>query len=192
MQVGDVVVSHDVLAECFVCDVGACHGMCCIEGDSGAPVGEDELERLEEMLPLVWDDLPDAAKAVIDRQGVAYVDCEGDLVTSIVDGRDCVFACRDASGNCQCAIEKACRAGLTDFLKPVSCHLYPIRVGNYGPYKALNYNRWDLCKAAVQLGRAKGVRVYEFLEEPLVRRFGREWYDELLIAVNEMKAQGML
>lgn len=192
IQIDDVVVSLDILRECFVCDIAACHGECCIEGDAGAPVTEDEVARLEEVLPVVWDDLSDAAHSVIERQGVAYVDADGDLVTSIVDGRDCVFTCRDAGGNCLCAIEKAYRDGRTDFYKPVSCHLYPVRVGDYGPYKALNYHRWDVCKAAVALGRAKGVRVYQFLKEPLVRRFGQEWYDELCTAAREMEAQGLL
>ena len=192
LQIGDVVVSLDVLRECFVCDVAACKGECCIEGDAGAPVNEDEIARLEEVLPVVWDDLSDAARAVIDRQGVVYVDADGDFVTSIVDGKDCVFTCRDAAGTCLCAIEKAFREGRTDFYKPVSCHLYPVRVGDYGPYKALNYHRWDVCKAAVALGRAKGVRVYQFLREPLVRRFGQEWYDELCTAAREMEVQGLL
>ena len=192
LQIGDVVVSLDVLCECFVCDVAACKGECCIEGDAGAPVNEDEIARLEEVLPVVWYDLSDAARAVIDRQGVVYVDADGDFVTSIVDGKDCVFTCRDAAGNCLCAIEKAFREGRTDFYKPVSCHLYPVRVGDYGPYKALNYHRWDVCKAAVALGRAKGVHVYQFLREPLVRRFGQEWYDELCTAAREMEAQGLL
>ncbi len=192
IQIDDVVVSLDILRECFVCDIAACHGECCIEGDAGAPVTEDEVARLEEVLPVVWDDLSDAARSVIERQGVAYVDADGDLVTSIVDGRDCVFTCRDAAGNCMCAIERACREGRTDFSKPVSCHLYPVRVGDYGPYKALNYHRWDVCKAAVVLGRAKGVRVYQFLREPLVRRFGQEWYDELCLAADELAKQGMM
>lgn len=192
IQIDDVVVSLDILRECFVCDIAACHGECCIEGDAGAPVTEDEVARLEEVLPVVWDDLSDAARSVIERQGVAYVDADGDLVTSIVDGRDCVFTCRDAAGNCMCAIERACREGRTDFSKPVSCHLYPVRVGDYGPYKALNYHRWDVCKAAVALGRAKGMRVYQFLREPLVRRFGQEWYDELCLAADELAKQGMM
>lgn len=192
IQIGDVVVSFDVLREKFLCDLEACKGACCIEGDAGAPVTLDEVEQLEEVLPLIWDDLSPEARAVIDRQGVVYTDCEGDLVTSIVNGKDCVFACRDERGHCLCAIEKACRAGKTDFYKPVSCHLYPIRVGDYGPYKALNYNRWDVCKAAVLLGSKENLPVYRFLKGPLVRRFGEEWYAELEIAAEELRKQGMI
>lgn len=192
IQIDDVVVSLDVLKEKFVCDLGACKGACCIEGDAGAPVELDEVEKLEAVLPAIWDDLAPEARAIIDRQGVAYTDCEGDLVTSIVNGKDCVFTCYDADGNCFCAVEKAYRAGKVDFCKPVSCALYPIRVGNYGPYKAVNYHRWDVCKAAMVLGVKKDVPVYKFLKEPLIRKFGEAWYKELEIAVEELKKQGYL
>ena len=171
IQIDDVVVSLDVLREKFLCNLEACKGECCIEGDAGAPV---------------------EARAVIEAQGVVYTDEEGDLVTSIVNNKDCVFTCYDEKGCCYCAIEKAFREGKTDFYKPVSCHLYPIRIGDYGPYKAVNYHRWDVCKAAVLLGRKEDVPVYKFLKEPLIRKFGEEWYAELELAAGEMKKQGML
>lgn len=192
IQIDDVVVTLDVLREKFICDLGICKGACCIEGDAGAPVERDEVAKLEEVLPIVWDDLADSAKAVIDEQGVAYTDEEGDLVTSIVNGKDCVFTCYDDKGMCSCAIEKAYRAGKTDFYKPVSCHLYPIRVGDYGKYKAVNYHRWDVCKAAVLLGEKENVPVYKFLETPLIRKFGQAWFDELEIAVDELKKAGYI
>jgi hypothetical protein len=179
IQIDDVVVSLDVLQEKFLCDLGACKGECCIEGDAGAPVEQDEVAKLEEVLPIIREDLSPEARAVIDKQGVVYVDEEGDLVTSIVNGKDCVFTYYDEKGTCFCAIEKAYRAGKVDFYKPVSCHLYPIRVGNYGPYKAVNYHRWNVCKAAVLLGKKENVPVYKFLKEPLIRKFGQEWYDAL-------------
>lgn len=112
-------------------------------------------KRLEEVLPIIWEELSPEARAVIEKQGVVYTDQEGDLVTSIVNNKDCVFTCYDEKGCCYCAIEKAYRDGKTDFYKPVSCHLYPIRIGDYGPYKAVNYHRWDVCKAAVLLGKKK-------------------------------------
>lgn len=192
LQIGDAVVSLDVLREYFVCDLEACRGICCIEGDSGAPVLDDEVERLDEVLPVVWDDLSDEAREVIRRQGTTYVDADGDRVTSIVDGRDCVFTCRDGRGNCLCAIERAFREGRTDFYKPLSCHLYPIRVGYYGPYKALNYHRWDVCRAATVMGRERGVKVYQFLRGPLTRLMGSEWYDELCTAARELEAGGKM
>ena len=107
----------------------------------------------------------------------------------IVNNKDCVFTCYDEKGCCYCAIEKAYREGKTDFYKPVSCHLYPIRIGDYGPYKAVNYHRWDVCKAAVLLGKKENLPVYRFLKEPLIRKFGEEWYKELEIAVEELKKQ---
>ena len=158
IQIGDVVVSFDVLREKFICNLDACKGACCVEGDAG----------------------------------VVYTDCEGDLVTSIVNNKDCVFTCYDEKGCCYCAIEKAYRDGKTDFYKPVSCHLYPIRVGNYGVYKAVNYNRWDVCKAAVLLGRKENLPVYRFLKEPLIRKFGEDWYAELELVAEEMKKQNLL
>ena len=192
LQVQDVVVSFDVLKEKFLCDLSACKGACCIEGDAGAPVELDEVEKLEEVLSLIEDELSPEARAVIDEQGVVYVDQEGDLVTSIVNGKDCVFTCYDDKGCCYCAIEKAFREGKTDFMKPVSCHLYPIRVKDFGEFKGVNYNRWDVCKAAVLLGQKENLPVYKFLKEPLIRKFGAEWYEELETAVEELKKQGML
>lgn len=190
--IDDVVVSLDILREKFICNLDACKGTCCVEGDAGAPVTLDEVAKLEEVLPVVWSDLSASAQAVIDKQGVAYTDQEGDLVTSIVNGKDCVFTCHDAQGCCYCAIEKAYRAGRCDFYKPLSCHLYPIRVGKCGPYRSLNYHRWDVCKAAVLLGRKEDVPVYRFLREPLIRMFGAKWYAELEQVEQEMLKQGLL
>ena len=192
VQVGDVIVSFDVFREKFLCDLDACKGVCCIEGDAGAPVELEEVEKLEEVLPVIWDELSPKARTVIDKQGVVYTDQEGDLVTSIVNGKDCVFTCYDERGYCYCAIEKAFREGRCNFYKPISCHLYPIRIGNCGPYKALNYNRWNICKAAVALGEKKGVAVYQFLKEPLIRRFGEDWYTELELVAEELAKQKMI
>ena len=192
VQIDNVVVSLDVFREKFLCDLGACKGACCIEGDAGAPVELDEVEQLEEVLSVVWDELSPEARAVIERQGVVYTDCEGDLVTSIVNDKDCVFTCSDEKGCCYCAIEKAYRAGRTSFYKPISCHLYPIRIGDYGPYKAVNYHRWNVCKAAFLLGQKEDVPVYRFLREPLVRKFGEAWYHELEQAAEELKKQGYI
>lgn len=192
IQIDDVVISLDVLQERFLCNLDACKGECCIEGDAGAPVELDEVAKLEELLPLLWEELSPDAQAVIKKQGVAYADHDGEMVTSIVNGKDCVFTCYDERGYCYCAIEKAFRAGKTDFYKPISCHLYPIRVGNYGPYKAVNYHRWSVCQAAVLLGKKEDVAVYQFLKEPLIRKFGEAWYSELELAVAELKRQNLL
>ena len=192
IQIQDVIVSLDIFREKFLCDLDACKGECCVEGDAGAPVELDEVARLEEVLPVVWDDLSPAAREVIDRQGVVYPDRDGELVTSIVNGKDCVFTCYDERGCCCCAIEKAYREGKTNFYKPISCHPYPTRVGHSGPYKALNYHRWSVCRAAVLLGEKEDVPVYKFLKEPLTRKFGEAWYAELETAADELKKQGYL
>ena len=192
IQIDNVVVSFDVFREKFLCTLDACKGECCIEGDAGAPVELEEVAKLEEALPAIWDELSPEARKVIEEQGVVYTDQEGDLVTSIVNNKDCVFTCYDEKGCCYCAIEKAYRAGKVDFYKPVSCHLYPIRVGNYGSYKAVNYHRWDVCKAAVLLGRKENLPVYKFLKEPLIRKFGKAWYEELELTARELETQGII
>ena len=210
IQVGDVLLSSDILTEKFCCDLSACKGQCCVEGDAGAPVTFDEIAEIEDCLDEVWGDLSASAQAVIDKQGVAYTDKEGDLVTSIVRGKDCVFTyydslqftvyglqmnteaaekstvnCKPSTVNiedcCLCALEKAFRAGKTRFCKPISCALYPIREKRLGnDLIGLNYNRWEVCKMAVAKGKQENIPLYQFLREPLIRRFGEDWYQELL------------
>lgn len=182
LQIKDTIVSLDIAERFFTCDIASCLGECCIEGDAGAPITEDEYKKIKEILPLIWDVLMPRAKEEIEANGVAYVDEEGDLVTQIIDGKNCVFSCYGNNGMCLCAIEKAYREGRVDFMKPISCHLYPLRLKEYPSFTAVSYHRWKICKAAEVLGRKRGVRLYEFLKEPLVRRFGKEWYDELVTA----------
>ncbi len=179
IQVGDVLVSPDIITEKFCCDLDKCKGECCVEGDAGAPLTMDEIAGIEDALDIVWNDMSASAQAVVDKQGVAYNDRDGDLVTSIVNGKDCVFTCYE-NGCCLCALERAYRSGKTKFIKPISCALYPIREKRFaGGLVGLNYNRWDVCRPAVEKGRGLGLPVYKFLEGPLVRRFGKEWYQEL-------------
>lgn len=183
LQIKDTLVSLDLAEQYFCCDLDKCLGECCIEGDAGAPITEEEYNTLQKILPEIIRDLTPAARAVIEEQGVGYVDEEGDLVTSIVNGRDCVFTCYDKGGKCLCAIERACREGRTGgFRKPSSCHLYPVRLSVYPTFTAVNYHKWKICKAAEILGRKEGIRLYQFLKEPLTARFGKEWYDELVEA----------
>ena len=179
LEIDNILVSSDIITEQFCCDLDKCKGICCVEGDAGAPVTLDEIAGIEDSLDTVWNDMSASAQAVVDRQGVAYTDCEGDLVTSIVGGKDCVFTGYEGDC-CLCALERAYRQGKTSFIKPISCALYPIRVKTFpNNVVALNYNRWDVCRDAVAKGRELGLPVYKFLEGPLVRRFGKEWYDEL-------------
>ncbi len=191
LQIQDTLVSLDLLERYFCCDLDSCRGECCIEGDAGAPITEAERGRLEEILPEVLPDLSPAARRVIEEQGVAYIDEEGDLVTSIVDGGNCVFTTYGPGGVCLCAVEKACREGRIDFLKPVSCHLYPVRITEYDTFTAVNLHRWKICKCAEVLGRKQGLRAYQFLKGPLTARFGADWYRELeLTAAEYLRQQG--
>ena len=197
LQVGDVLLSSEILTEKFCCDLSACKGECCIEGDAGAPVTMEEIGEIEDCLDEVWGDLSASAQAVIDKQGVAYTDQEGDLVTSIVRGKDCVFTFYDnlegIENCCLCALEKAYRAGRTRFCKPVSCALYPIREKKLGEgLVGLNYNRWTVCKMAIAKGEQENLPLYKFLRAPLIRRFGEAWYQELLDTVSELSRQGYL
>lgn len=189
IQIDDTLVSLDVIERYFLCDLSRCKGACCVEGDSGAPLEAEEVAELEKALPAVWDDLSPEAQAVIRAQGVAFTDADGDLVTSIVNGKDCVFTCYDADGTCRCAIEKAYREGRVDFYKPVSCHLYPVRITRYDTFQAVNCHKWDVCKAAECLGAKEKLRVYQFLKEPLVRKFGAAWYADLETCAREWLKQ---
>lgn len=192
LQVGDVLLSPEILTERFCCDYEKCRGICCVEGNAGAPVTLEEIGEMEQVLDDVWPDLSAQAQSVIDRQGVAYNDPEGDLVTSIVGGKDCVFTCYDGS-NCLCALERAFRQGRTHFCKPISCSLYPIRAKRFGDGSVgLNYHRWAICRDAVRKGEELDIPVYKFLREPLIRCFGEAWYKELEALADELRSQGLL
>jgi len=187
LQIDDTIISLELLDEHFVCDLNSCKGICCIEGDDGAPLEDAEVKIIEDLLPVIWDDLTETSKEVIRRQGVSYIDDDGEPVTSIVNGAECVFTYTDKDGTCKCAIEKAFREGKTDFYKPISCHLYPVRLQKYDEFTAVNYHRWSVCSCARKLGGKLGVPVYQFLKEPLIRRFGHEWFEQLEIADEEFK-----
>ena len=185
-QIDNVLITTEILTERFCCDLDACKGECCVEGDAGAPVTLDEVAAIEDSLDVVWDELSASAQAIIDKQGVAYTDEEGDLVTSIVGGKDCVFTCHD-NGCCFCALEKAYRAGKARLCKTISCALYPIReVSLSNGLVGLNYHRWNVCQEAVKKGKELDLPIYKFLKEPLVRRFGNEWYEMLEAAAEEL------
>lgn len=192
IEIKDTVVTLDLFREQFCCDLGACKGACCIEGDAGAPVKLEEVAQLEEAAEIVWDELSPKAQEVIKAQGVVYTDQDGDIVTSIVDNKDCVFTCYDDKGCCYCAIDKAFREGRCKFQKPISCHLYPIRLNRMGSYTAVNYHRWDVCKAATLLGKKLNLPVYKFLKEPLIKAFGQEWWDECDVVAGELKKAGYI
>lgn len=183
IEIGNTLVSLDLAERFFCCDLDQCLGQCCIEGDAGAPITTAEQRELERVLPMVEQRLTPQARRVIGEQGVSYIDEEGDLVTSIVGGRDCVFTCHAPGGKCLCAIDSAFRQGLTgSFRKPISCYLYPLRLTEYPSFTAVNYHRWKICRSAEANGRRLGIRLYQFMKGPLTERFGKEWYDELVQA----------
>ncbi|MCM1520407.1 MAG: DUF3109 family protein [Lachnoclostridium sp.] len=189
-QIQDTLVSLDLAERYFCCDLEKCHGECCIEGDAGAPITEAERDKINEILPVVEPELLPGALEVIKSEGTSYVDEEGDLVTQIVNGRNCVFTCYAPGGLCLCAIEKACSKGLTGgFRKPSSCALYPVRLTEYPTFTAVNYHRWKICRPAEVKGRQLGIRLYQFLEGPLTERFGKEWYNELVLACETYLAE---
>lgn len=179
LLIKNTLVSLDLIERFFVCDLDSCLGQCCIDGDAGAPLLESEKEAIDSHLESILPMLNPSARKIVEEEGSSYIDEEGDLVTQIVGGRDCVFTTYAEGGKCLCALEKAYREGKLPQLKPSSCHLYPVRLKRCGDLTAVNLHRWKICKSAEILGRSKGVRAYEFLKEPLVRKFGKEWYEEL-------------
>ncbi|MBR0296038.1 MAG: DUF3109 family protein [Paludibacteraceae bacterium] len=185
----NTLVSLDVLEKEFCCDLDTCRGCCCIEGDAGCPVTDEELQQIEQLLPLLLPEMTKEAREVVAKQGISYLDPSGERVTSIVNDKDCIFARTDHNGWCYCLIEKAYNAGKIGFKKPISCHLYPIRLTKVGNYTGVEYHRWDICHCARQLGKKKHIPLYQFLREPLIRRFGEAWYAELELTANEWKKQ---
>lgn len=190
LQIQDTLVSLDLIERFFCCDIDKCKGECCIEGDAGAPLTEPERDTLEELLPTLRPHLLPQALERIDSEGASYLDPDGDLVTQIVDGRNCVYTCYAPGGVCQCAVEKCHAAGLTGaFRKPESCALYPVRLTVYPSFTAVNYHRWKVCAPAEKLGRKLGLRVYQFLKGPLTQKFGPQWYAELCEAAEAYLAE---
>lgn len=185
----NTLVSLDVLEKEFCCDLETCRGCCCIEGDAGAPVTDEELKQIKALLPELLPQMTKEAREVLETQGLSYLDPSGEQVLSIVNGKDCIFARTDHQGWCYCLIEKAYHAGKIDFKKPISCHLYPIRLTRVGEMTGLEYHRWDICHCARVLGKKQHIPLYRFLREPLIRRFGEEWYNELCLTAEEWKKQ---
>ena len=179
IQIQQTIISDDIFKEHFICDLCKCKGQCCVDGESGAPLEQHEFEDINEILPAIRDDLSPAAQELINEQGIAYTDYDGELVTSIIKGRECVFTYFDENGVCKCAIDKAYREGRINVQKPISCHLYPIRLKEYVEFTAVNYHKWSVCEPATVLGREKGLPLFQFLKEPLIRKFGEEWYSEV-------------
>lgn len=191
----NTLVSLDVLEKEFCCDLDTCRGCCCIEGDAGCPVTDEELKQIETILPQLLPQMTKEAREVVTQQGLSYLDPSGEQVLSIVNGKDCIFARTDHEGWCYCLIEKMAKGERLEvkgsFIKPISCALYPIRLTKVGEYTGVEYHRWDICHCARILGKKKHIPLYQFLKEPLIRRFGQAWYDELCLTAEEWHKQMM-
>lgn len=177
--VDDCIISDNLADVRFCCDIKQCKGACCVDGDCGAPLDADEIPILEGIYPVVKPYMTAEGIAVVESEGVSAIDVDKLPCTPLVNSRECAYAIVE-NGITLCAIEKAYRDGKTDFPKPISCHLYPVRIEDFGEFKAVNYHEWDICRCAVAKGKSEGKPLYQYLQVPLVRRFGQQWYDELV------------
>lgn len=184
----NTLVSLDLLERYFVCDLNACKGICCVKGDAGAPLTDEEIDLLENIIDEILPYLDDEGRAMIDQKGVFEIDVDGDKGTSLLENGRCAYALVDDSGMVSCGIEKAYNDGAITFKKPISCHLYPVRVTEYENYDAVNYNKWSICKPACDCGAKLNVPLYRFLKEALVRKYGNDWYEELQM-IDELHRQ---
>lgn len=183
--IDETVISDDIKEQFFVCDLEKCKGACCVEGDLGAPLTEEETKILDKVYQKVKPYLSDQGIREIEKQGTFILDEEGDFSTPTINGRECAYAIYDDKGILKCGIEQAYNDGKIKFRKPISCHLYPIRITKYDHYEAINYDRWHICTPACGLGKELGVPVYKFLKEALTRKYGERWYRELCTEIEE-------
>ncbi len=178
-QLGKTIVSEDVIQKDFVCNLSACKGACCIDGDAGAPLEKEETKILEEIYPKVKPFLRQEGIDIIESQGTWITSDFGELETPLINNADCAYVIFDENNTALCAIEEAYNQGVIDWKKPVSCHLYPIRVRDYSEFSAVNYHKWEICDDACTLGKELQVPVYKFVKQALIRKFGEDWYAEL-------------
>jgi len=189
IEIGKTLISTELLEEHFVCDLNKCKGECCIAGDYGAPLDKSELKEIEKYYPIVKPLLQERALKSLDEQGLYVKDDEGDWVTPLINGNEeCAFTIFE-NGIAKCSFEKAYYDGQIPWKKPISCHLYPVRIKKLKNYDALNYDRWDVCAPACKVGKSLKVPVYQFLKESLTRKYGEEWYKELTLAAEMWKEE---
>lgn len=186
-QLGKTIVSEDIIKKDFVCNLSACKGACCIDGDAGAPLELEETKILEAIYPKVKPFLRKEGIAAIEAQGKFTTNDFGEHETTLIDGADCAYVIFDKKGTALCAIEEAYNQGEIDWKKPVSCHLYPVRVKDYTEFSAVNYHKWEICDDACTLGKELQVPIYKFVKQALIRKFGEDWYMELEKVAEKMK-----
>jgi len=185
-QLNKTIISEEILEKEFVCNLSACKGACCVDGDAGAPLDKAEVEILESIYPKIKSFLRPEGRKAIEEQGTSVVGYDGEFETTLIDGKDCAYVIFDGK-TALCGIEQAYNQGVIDWKKPVSCHLYPIRVKEYSDFVAVNYHKWHICDDACSLGKELEVPVYKFLKESLIRKFGEDWYNELEKVAAELK-----
>ncbi len=178
-QLGKTIVSEDIIEKDFMCNLTACKGACCIDGDAGAPLEKSELKILEEIFPKVKPFLRKEGLASIEKKGLYTTNDLGEHETPLINGADCAYVIIDEKDVAMCAIEEAYNQGEISFKKPISCHLYPIRIQDYNEFSAINYHKWEICDDACSLGKELKVPVYKFIKQALIRKFGEAWYSEL-------------
>lgn len=178
-QLGKTIVSEDIIESDFVCNLSACKGACCIDGDAGAPLEVDEVQILKEIYPSIKPYLRPEGIEAIETQGVFVTTKEGELETPLINGADCAYVIFDEKNIALCAIEEAYNQGDVKWKKPLSCHLYPVRVKDYSEFSAVNYHKWHICDDACSLGKELQVPIYKFVKEALIRKFGDDWFAEL-------------
>lgn len=183
LEIGKTVVSFDLLDKYFVCDLLTCKGACCLHGDSGAPLEDEEVELLPQLLEKIKPFMQAAGIEAIEQQGASVIDIDGDKVTPLINGKECAYAFFE-NGVVKCAIEKAYIKNKIEFRKPISCYLYPVRVTKYATFEAVNYHKWEICNCALDLGNTLKEPIYVFLKEPLIKKYGKGWYEELSIAAD--------
>jgi hypothetical protein len=180
IAIDNTLISEDLFDKKFVCDLNACKGQCCVSGESGAPLDKEELPVLESVLEKVKPYMVKKGIKALEKNGAYEVDSDGDYTTTLVSpGAECAFVYFDENKIAKCAIEKAYIEGEISWQKPISCHLYPVRISRHKHYDAVNYSKWDICKPACSCGEKLDVPVYKFLKTPLIRKFGKEWYKQL-------------
>lgn len=187
LVIDNTLISDEVIEKHFVCDLNACKGACCVKGDYGAPLEDDELEQLDKVYEKVKPYMTPAGIQAVEKQGKYLLYEKKEWVTPLIKGKECAYTFFDETGTAKCAIEKAYLEGKVKWKKPISCHLYPIRITKQrNGLEALNYDRWSICKAACKLGDSLKVPVYKFLKESLTRKYGKDWYKQLEVAASRI------
>lgn len=187
IEIGDKVVSADIFEKKFVCDLSACKGACCVEGDSGAPLTEEEVSILEDIYEDVKPYMRKEGIDAVEESGVFYMDFDNEPVTTLVNKKECAFVNFDDDGTAKCSVDQAYRDGKINWRKPISCYLYPIRAKKYATFEALNYHEWPICKTACDCGDKLNVSIFRFLKDPLITAYGKEFYQELEQVDEELK-----